>query len=123
VGFTLGDVLHTVHGVFKLRSGTIKFDPAIGHASGLVVVDATSGDSDSHGRDHKMHKEILESAQYPEITFAPEKMRGQITPQGDSQVQVSGIFNIHDTDHPLNLVVQVHRAGSQLTADTHFAVP
>ena len=69
--FTLGDVLHTVRGTFKLKRGTVKFDPATGHASGLVVVDATSGNSGSNARDHKMHKDILESAQYPEVTFAP----------------------------------------------------
>ena len=62
VNFTLGDVLHTVHGTFKLKRGTVKFDPASGHASGLVVVDSTSGDSGSRARDHKMHTEILESA-------------------------------------------------------------
>ena len=123
VGFSLGDVLHNVHGMFKLRSGTIEFDPVTGHASGLMLVDATSGDSGSHSRDHKMHKDILESTQYPEITFRPEKVQGQVSPQGDSQVQVLGVFNIHGTGHPLTLAVQVHRAGSQLTVDTHFAVP
>ena len=58
VGFSLGDVLHNVHGMFKLRSGTIEFDPVTGHASGLMVVDATSGDSGSHSRARKMHKDI-----------------------------------------------------------------
>jgi polyisoprenoid-binding protein YceI len=123
VNFSLGDILHTVHGAFKLKRGTVKFDPSTGHASGLVVVDATSGDSGSHARYHKMHKDILESAQYPEITFTPERVQGAVSPQGDSQVQVSGIFNIHGAGHPLTLIVQVHRAGGQLTADTRFAVP
>jgi polyisoprenoid-binding protein YceI len=77
VGFTLGDVLHTVHGTFKLKRGTVRFDPATGHAGGLVVVDATSGDSSSHARDHKMNKDILESAQYPEITFTPQHLEGE----------------------------------------------
>jgi len=123
VGFTLGDVLHTVHGTFKLKRGVIKFDPATGHASGLVVVDATSGDSGSHARDHKMHKEVLESAQYPEVTFAPDQIQAQVSGQADSQVHVRGIFNLHGANHPLTLVVQVHLAGNQLTADTHFAIP
>ncbi len=35
VSFTLGDVLHTVHGTFKLKRGTVEFDPNTGHASGL----------------------------------------------------------------------------------------
>jgi len=123
VSFTLGDVLHTVHGVFKLKRGTIKFDPATGHAGGRVVVDATSGDSGSHARDHKMHKDILESAQYPEITFTPEQVQGQILPQGDFKVQVRGTFTMHGARHPLTLVVQAHLAGEQLTADTQFTIP
>src|SRR5438270_6481510 len=61
VAFTLGDVLHTVHGTFKLKNGTIHFDPTTGAASGLVVVDVTSGDTGNNSRDRKMHKDILES--------------------------------------------------------------
>jgi polyisoprenoid-binding protein YceI len=123
VSFTLGDVLHTVHGTFKLKRGTVKFDPASGHAGGLVVVDATSGDSGSHARDHKMHKDILESEQYPEITFTPEKMQGQVLPQGDFNVQVLGTFTMHGESHPLTLVLRAHLTGQQLTADTYFTIP
>lgn len=123
VSFTLGDILHTVHGTFKLKRGTVEFDPNTGHASGLVVVDATSGDSGSHARDHKMHKDILESAEYPEITFAPEKVQGQVLPQGDFKVLVLGTFTMHGESHPLTLVVQAHLTGQQLTADTHFTIP
>ena len=123
VNFTLGDILHTVHGNFKLKRGTVKFDPATGHASGLVVVDATSGDSGSHARDHKMHKDILESAQYPEITFTPQQVQGQVLPQGDFKVQVLGTFAMHGTTHPLTLVIQAHLAGEHLTADTQFNIP
>jgi polyisoprenoid-binding protein YceI len=123
VSFTLGDVLHTVHGTFKLKRGIVKFDPATGHATGLVVVDATSGDSGSHARDHKMNKDVLESAQYPEITFAPQQLQGQIPPQGDFKVQVLGTFTLHGASHPLTLVVQAHLAGEQLSADTKFTIP
>ena len=123
VSFTLGDVLHTVHGAFKLKHGTVKFDPATGHASGMVVVDATSGDSGSHARDHKMHKDILQSAQYPEITFVPQQVQGQVLPQGDFKVQVLGTFTMHGSSHPLALAIQAHLAGEQLTADTQFTIP
>lgn len=123
VTFALGDVLHTVRGTFKLKRGTVKFDAASGRAEGLVVVDATSGDSGSHARDRKMHKEVLESAQYPEITFAPEKIEGQVAAQGDFQVQVPGTFTIHGAGHALTLVVRAHLAGDRLTVDTNFSVP
>ena len=123
VTFTLGAVLHTVHGTFKLKSGTVKFDPASGHASGLVVIDAASGNSDNSGRDHKMHKDVLESAQYPEVTFTPQQVQGQVLPKGDFKVQVLGSFTLHGTSHPLTLAIQAHLAGDHLTADTQFPVP
>ena len=123
VTFTLGAVLHTVHGTFKLKSGTVKFDPASGHASGLVVIDAASGNSDNSGRDHKMHKDVLESAQYPEVTFTPQQVQGQVLPKGDFKVQVLGSFTLHGTSHPLTLAIQAHLAADRFTADTQFPVP
>ncbi len=123
IGFTLGDVLHTVHGMFKLRQGTISFNPATGQASGLVVADATSGDSGSHARDHKMHRDVLQSDQYPEITFVPQQVQGQVLLAGDFKVQVMGIFTMHGESHPLTLSVQANATGEQLTASVTFSVP
>jgi hypothetical protein len=42
VNFTLGDVLHTVHGSFTAKGGTIQFDPASNKISGEILVDAAS---------------------------------------------------------------------------------
>ena len=123
VTFTLVGNMHTVHGTFKLKHGTVRFDPATGKASGLVVVDATSGNTDNGSRDHKMHKDVLESATYPEITFAPEHVQGQVLTQGDFKVQVSGTFKLHGASHPLTLAMQVHLAEGHLVGDTHFTVP
>src|SRR5438552_18875149 len=67
VKFTLGDVLHTVHGTFQLKRGELQLQPASGKISGEIVVDAASGQSGSGSRDRKMHKEILESNRFPEI--------------------------------------------------------
>jgi len=123
IGFTLDDVLHTVHGVFKLKRGTINFDAATGKANGLVVVDASSGDSGSHARDRKMNKDVLQSDQYPEITFTPQQVQGQILSKGDFKVQVLGAFTMHGAGHPLTLVVQANVAGDQLIANMSFSVP
>src|SRR5580692_4863676 len=78
VHFTLKTSLHTVHGTFRLKSGKVSFDPATGKLSGLLVVDATSGESGNSGRDSKMHREIIESQKYPEITFAPVEIEGPV---------------------------------------------
>ena len=123
IGFTLGDVLHTVHGMFKLRQATISFNPTTGQAGGLVVVDATSGESGSHARDHKMHKDVLQSDQYPEITFVPQQVQGQVLPAGDFKVQVMGNFTMHGESRPLTLSVQANATGEQLTASVTFSVP
>ena len=123
VRFTLKTSLHTVHGTFQLKNGKVSFDPQTRKVSGLLVVDATSGDSGNSGRDSKMHKEILESHKYREITFAPLEVEGDVPPQGDSQLQVKGTFRIHGQDHEIVIPVAIHSAGSELILDTDFSVP
>jgi len=123
IEFTLAATLHTVHGTFALKRGTIHFNPSTGSASGLVVVDAASGDTGNQGRDHKMHQEILESQRYSEITFTPGKMSGKVELPGDSNVQVDGIFRLHGTDHPMTLTLPVQGKGNSLSARTHITIP
>jgi polyisoprenoid-binding protein YceI len=123
IQFTLADVLHTVHGTFKLKRGTLRFDPATGKASGMVVVDVTSGESGNGSRDRKMHKDILQSQQYPEATFAPSQMKGSVNAQADSQIDIPGVFNLHGGDHQITLTFRVKKTGDQLTANTHFTIP
>ncbi len=123
INFTLGDILHTVHGTFALKPSRLKFNPATGQASGLVVVESSSGQSGNDGRDKKMHKDILESSRFPEITFTPVLVRGHIALQGDSEVEVRGNFNLHGVDHEITLKTHLHIAGDQLIADIHFPVP
>ena len=123
VQFTLHDVLHTVHGTFKLKKGSVRFDPDSGKASGEIIVDVTSGASGSDARDSRMHKEILESQRYPEATFTPDRVDGKLASQGSSQLDLHGVFKIHGADHELTLHFQVDRVGGQFTASTHFSVP
>ena len=123
VAFTLGDVLHTVRGTFQVKSGTVRFDALNGAASGLLVVDATSGDSGSKARDKKMHKEILESAKYPEFTFAPQHIRGQVAPEGKSQILIDGVLTLHGQPHQITISTPVEVHAGQATADLTFVVP
>ena len=123
IHFTLHDVLHTVHGTFQLKRGSIHFDPDSGQASGEVVIDAASGESGSEARDSRMHKEILESRRFPEAIFTPDHVEGKLAPQGQSQIDVHGVFNIHGADHELTLHFTVERAGEQYIASTHFTIP
>jgi polyisoprenoid-binding protein YceI len=124
IEFSLDATLHTVHGTFRLKSGTVRFDPATGKASGAIVVDATSGNSENASRDKKMHADVLESAKFSEIVFAPATVQGAVAAQGTSQVSVAGKLRLRGQDHDVTLVFSVqHGAGNQLQAETHFDVP
>jgi polyisoprenoid-binding protein YceI len=123
VKFTLGDTIHTVHGEFALKHGGIRFDPGTGVIAGEVVVDATSGHSGNGMRDRKMHKEILESATYPEIIFRPDRVDGKVSPQGKSKIQVHGTFSIHGADHEISIPLEVEMAQDRWSSTGHFVVP
>jgi len=123
VDYTLGDVLHTVHGTFRMKPSAIHFDPKTGTATGALLVDATSGESGSDGRDKKMHKEVLESAKYPEIRFTVQKFQGSVAANGTAQVQMTGIMTLHGSEHPLTVTAPVQFTNGRATADVHFTVP
>jgi polyisoprenoid-binding protein YceI len=123
VEFSVDSTLHKIHGTFQVRRGTIRFDPETGKVSGELIVDATSGDSGSSARDHRMHKEILQSDRYPEIVFRPDRVEGKVAPEGASQVQLHGIFSIHGSDHEMTVPVDVQAGGGLYTSTAHFVVP
>ena len=123
IKFTLGDILHTVHGSFNLKSGDVRYDPGTAVVHGGLVVDATSGQSGNRMRDRRMHRAILESGRYPEIAFRPDRVEGKVANTGTSTVQVHGIFSIHGVDHELTLPVRVQVFADYWIADTHFTVP
>lgn len=123
VHWTLGTVLHTVHGTFQLRSGTVHFDPASGKASGQLVVDAASGQSGSDSRDSRMRHSILESPKFPAIVFRPDRVDGGIPAQGKAHLLVHGAFELHGAAHEFTMPVDVDVEPGQVSAVSRFAVP
>jgi polyisoprenoid-binding protein YceI len=123
VNFTLGDVLHTVHGSFKVKGGNVRFDLANNKINGEILVDAASGHSGSDARDKKMEGEVLESARYPEIAFRPDRVEGRVADLGVSTIQVHGMFSIHGTEHEVTIPVQVELGPGWWTAVLKFEVP
>ena len=122
VNFTLGDVLHTVRGTFKVARGTLRFEPTSGKLSGEIVVDAKSGESGSGMRDRKMHKEVLESDRYPEIAFRPTMVEGA-TATGKFSAKVRGMFTIHGVDREITVPAEVAIESDHWSANVHFTVP
>jgi polyisoprenoid-binding protein YceI len=123
IEFSVPATMHTVHGTFQLKSGSIHFDTATGKADGLVVVDVKSGQTGNDGRDRKMHREVLQSERYPEATFRPTRLNQGADLKQNPTVQVSGILNIHGSDHEVTLAVPVQETGDQLTTTIRFVIP
>jgi polyisoprenoid-binding protein YceI len=123
VHFTLPTTLHTVHGEFALKRGSIHFDPATDKAEGEIAVDATSGESGNGSRDKRMHKEILESARYTEIVFRPDRVIGAVALSGSSNVQIHGMFNLHGADHEVTIPVAIEFSGNNWKGTASFDVP
>ena len=123
VHWTLGSSLHTVHGTFALKRGSLQIDPATGKASGEIVVDATSGESGNDGRDKKMHKEVLESGKFGEIVFRPNHATGKLASQGESAIQISGIFVLHGSEHEVIVPAQANVTGDHWTGSAKFGIP
>ena len=123
IAWTLGDVLHTVHGTFRLKSGHLLFDPVTGAASGEIIVDVASGDSGNGARDKRMQENVLESAKYPEAVFVPDHIEGKVSPDGPSDVKIHGMFRIHGAAHEMTMDAQTRTAGSAVQASLSFSVP
>ena len=123
VHWTVDSTLHTVHGTFALKSGTLHFDPETGKAGGEIIVVAPSGESGSSMRDARMHREILETAKYPDVVFRPTQVEGKVVRSGASDVKLSGVFSIHGTDHNLTALVHTELTGGRWTGTGKFEVP
>jgi polyisoprenoid-binding protein YceI len=122
VSFTVDSTLHTVHGNFQLKRGSIRFDTTTGAAGGELVVDSASGQSGSDGRDKKMHKDILESPKYTDIVFTPQHVRGTVANEGKSNVEVEGILTMHGKSKPVIMPLEVQLQNGTGSADGSFSV-
>ncbi len=123
IHWTLKANVHTVHGTFKLKSGEVHIDPATGNASGLIVIDATSGESGDSSRDHRMNDVVLESTKYPTVTYRPTHVAGKVDPNTPGPITVDGIINLHGQDHPLQLTVNLQPNNAGITSQAHFTIP
>ena len=114
-------------GETKSLAGTIAFD-----ANGKVIRDdskftleAGTFVSDQNRRDGYVRKRLLESDDYPTITFVPTEVRGVKLPMpksGAAQIQILGDLTVHGVTRPTtwNGNVQFNDAGLSGSATTTF---
>jgi polyisoprenoid-binding protein YceI len=123
VHWSLDSSLHTVHGTFHVKRGSVTIDTATGKASGEIVVDASSGESGNDSRDKKMHQEVLESDKYAEIIFRPDRMDGRIAKQGNSNVTLHGVFSLHGESHEFSAPAKVELSPDHFKGSAAISIP
>jgi polyisoprenoid-binding protein YceI len=123
IRWTLGALLHTVHGTFKLKSGVLTFDPATGAAHGEFVADLSTGNSGDDGRDKTMQQQVLESAKYPLASYVANATHVDARSQGMQTIATTGTFNIHGGDHPMQINSTLQMSGNEVLITAHFQVP
>lgn len=114
-------------GETKSLTGAIAFD-----ASGKVIRDeskftlqAGTFVSDQNRRDGYVRGRLLESDDYPTITFVPSEVRGVKPPvpkSGSAQIQLLGDLTVHGVTRPTvwNGTVDFNNSGVTGTASTAF---
>jgi polyisoprenoid-binding protein YceI len=112
-----------VHGTFAVKSGTIHFDPETGKAGGEVIVLAKSGDSGNSSRDQRMHKEILETAKFPDAVFRPVQVEGKVARAGNSDVKLRGVISLHGAEHEIIVPVHAELESDRWEGTARFDVP
>lgn len=123
ITFELGSTLHRVHGKAKLEEGSIQFDPEGGSASGRVVIDATSLDTDNGLRDGQMHEKVLESERFPTIELLPTTLLVEQVEPDQAQVVLVGTLRIHGGEWPIRVPATVEARGEDLQVRGSFVIP
>jgi polyisoprenoid-binding protein YceI len=123
VEFRLGGSLHTTQGKFQLKGGIIKVNSVTGEAEGAIVVDAASGDSGNSLRDNRMKDSVLEAQSYPEITFNPRRIDGDLDPGGGFQAKLDGLLKLHGAEHEISIDTHGSLIDDNLVATAHFSIP
>jgi polyisoprenoid-binding protein YceI len=112
----------TVKGEFRLKPSSLQFFDS-GIMTGQIVVSAASESSDDHVRDKQIRSQVLQAAQFGQITFAPTRYEGTLTRTGDSTIQVHGVLTLLGKPHEAVATVDVHSNGFETSAKAHLVGP
>lgn len=123
VHWSVGSTMHTVHGTFDVKKGTLRLNPDSGDATGEVVVAGSSGESGNRSRDERMHREILETAKFPDAIFHPTEIEGKVASSGPCDVKLHGVLTVHGGDHEITALVHAELSGEQWKGTASFDVP
>jgi hypothetical protein len=101
----------------------VAWDTASGLASGELVIDARSFASGNGSRDAKLHNVVLESARYPDIVLALQRLEGTFPATGKGSLVAVGEVRIHGSLHAVRWPVEVSNQDGKVTAHAEVSVP
>ncbi len=121
--FTLGTTFHEVHGTMTLSSGTVRFDPQTGKASGEITVDARGAQTGNGKRDKTMHADVLETERFPTMAFRVDRVEGKLVDPGRSELRLVGVMTLHGADHPMTLPAKIESVAGRVRGELEFPIP
>ena len=123
IGFTLGDVLHTVHGTFRLKRGALRLDPASKKLTGEIVVDAKSGESGRGCATGKCIARYWRATAIRKLRSVPIALTEPWLCRESPQCGSTEFSTSTESDHELTVPAEVEMFPDHWTATLHFAVP
>lgn len=123
VSFDLEATGHDVHGSLALLAGELRVDPETHAVEGEVRVDAQKAETGNQKRDKTMHRKVLESEQYPQFVFRPDRFTGDLAAEGESEIEIHGEMEIHGDTHPMTMPAVVRIDGGELSASAKLSIP
>jgi len=113
-----------VEGTLRLARGTLVFDAEAGTASGEIAVDARSAETRNERRDASMHRDVLESAEFPTIAFRAERLEVARRDATSADVRLVGRLELHGATRPFDIPARVEaRDGGRVAISAAFRVP
>jgi polyisoprenoid-binding protein YceI len=122
IEFALHASLHTVHGTLRAKPSALTLNQQTGEITGTVLVDATTADTGNQSRDSKMHRDVLQSMRYPDISFTSLHVDGAVAAEGTSSADVKGVLNMHGEEHEITAHLTIRIDGRAVAADATFPV-
>lgn len=110
-------------------SGEVQLNENLESASLHVTIDAASlrvtsdiKDKDRTEIDRTMHEEVLQSSQYPEITYDCSRVSASKTGDGQYWVALNGELTLHGIKRGLTVSTRVTVNGESLRASGNFSM-
>jgi polyisoprenoid-binding protein YceI len=111
ISFVASSTLHPVKGKAKTFSGKIILpslsDPFTGSA--ILVIEASSLDTDHEGRDKTMREGCLETGRFPTIQFKSLEVQGELkrySPGETGKAEIQGLLDLHGVQKKIMIPVE-----------------